>query len=132
MVAPTTPMAELLFKDETYAIVGAAMDVYYTMGIGFLEPVYHNAMLVELGRRRIPFESEKELYLFYKDVRLEKKYIPDLICYGQIIVELKVVPRLTGIEVAQLINYLKVTRNRLGLLINFGTQPKLEWKRYVI
>jgi GxxExxY protein len=125
-------MPELIFKEESYAIVGAAMDVYYTLGLWFLEPVYHNAMLVELGRRRIPFESEKELYLYYKNVRLEKKYCPDLVCYGQIIVELKVVPRISNIEVAQLINYLKITRNRLGLLINFGAERTLEWKRYVI
>src|SRR5688500_9689626 len=125
-------MAELIFKEECFAIVGAAMDVYYTMGTGFLEPVYHSAMIIELGRRRIPFESEKELYLYYKDVRLEKTYKPDLVCYGQIIVELKVVPRISNIEIAQLINYLKITRKRLGILANFGTERTLEWQRYVI
>jgi GxxExxY protein len=125
-------MAELIFKDEAYAIAGAAMDVYYTMGVGFLEPVYHAAMVVELGRRRIPFESEKELDLFYKNVRLERMYKPDLVCYQEIIVELKVVPRISNIEVAQLMNYLKITRKHLGLLINFGSQRTLEWKRYVI
>ncbi len=61
-------MAELIYKDEAYAVVGAAIDVYYTMGIGFLEPVYHAAMIVELGRRRIPFESQKKLDVFYKGV----------------------------------------------------------------
>ena len=125
-------MAELIYKDESYAIVGAAMDVYYTLGIGFLEPVYQAAMIVEFGRRRIPFESQQELQLFYKDVRLEKKYFADFVCYDQIVVELKVVPRITNIEVAQLLNYLKITRKHLGLLINFGAQPRLEWKRYVI
>jgi len=125
-------MAELIYKDEAYAVVGAAMDVYYTMGIGFLEPVYHGAMIVELGRRNIPFESQKKLDVFYKEIRLEKKYIPDFVCYEQVVVELKVVPRITNIEVAQLINYLKITRKRLGLLINFGAEPRLEWKRYVI
>jgi len=125
-------MAELIYKDEAYAIVGAAMDVYYTMGIGFTEPVYHAAMAVELGRRRIPFESERKLEVFYKDIRLERKYFADLVCFDEIVVELKVVPRLTNIEVAQLINYLKMTKKRLGLLINFGAHPSLEWKRYVI
>jgi len=125
-------MAELIYKDESYAIVGAAMDVYYTLGVGFLEPVYHAAMIVELGRRRIPFESERELELYYKDVRLPKKYSPDLVCYEKIIVELKVVPRISNIEIAQLINYLKITRKRLGLLINFGSERTLEWNRYVI
>src|SRR5215216_2903437 len=99
-------MAELIYKDESYAIVGAAMDVYYTMGIGFNEPVYHAAMTVELGQRRIPFESERKLDVYYKEIRLEKKYFADLVCYDQIVVELKVVPRLTNIEAAQLINYL--------------------------
>jgi GxxExxY protein len=125
-------MAELIYKDEAYAVVGAAMDVYYTMGIGFLEPVYHGAMIVELGRRRIPFESQKKLDVFYKGIKLEKIYFPDFVCYEQIVVELKVVPRITNIEVAQLLNYLKITKKRLGLLINFGAEPRLEWKRYVI
>jgi len=108
------------------------MDVYYTMGIGFLEPVYQAAMIVELERRHIPFESQRKLELFYKDVKLKKKYFADFVCYDQIVVELKVIPRLTNIEVAQLLNYLKITRKHLGLLINFGAQPRLEWKRYVI
>ena len=125
-------MAELLYKDEAYAVVGAAMDVYYTMGIGFLEPVYHAAMIVELGRRQIPFESQKKLDVFYKGILLEKKYFPDFICYETVVVELKVVPRITNIEIAQLLNYLKITRKRLGLLINFGAERTLEWKRYVI
>lgn len=108
------------------------MDVYYTMGIGFLEPIYHAAMMVELDRRRIPFESERKLDVFYKNIKLEKKYFADLVCYEQIVVELKVVPRISNIEVAQLLNYLKITRKRLGLLINFGAHPRLEWKRYVL
>jgi GxxExxY protein len=125
-------MAELIFKDEVYAIAGAAMDVYYTMGTGFLEPVYHSAMIVELGRRSIPFESELELELYYKNVKLEKLYRADFLCYDQIIVELKVVPRITNIEVAQVMNYMKITRKRVGVLFNFGSRPTLEWKRYVI
>ncbi len=125
-------MAELIYKDEAYAVVCAAMDVYYTMGIGFLEPVYHAAMIVELGRRRIPFESQKKLDVFYKGVKLDKIYFPDFVCYEEIVVELKVVPRITNIEVAQLLNYLKITKKRLRLLINFGAEPRLEWKRYVI
>jgi GxxExxY protein len=125
-------MAELIYKDEAYAVVGAAMDVYYTMGIGFPEPVYHAAMIVELGRRHIPFESQKKLDVFYKETKLDKKYFPDFVCYEQVVVELKVVPRITNIEVAQLLNYLKITRKRLGLLINFGAGPRLEWKRYVL
>jgi len=108
------------------------MDVYFTMGTGFLEPIYQEALAIELGRRRIPFEREKPLDIFYKETKLEKKYIADFICFGQIILELKVVPRLTNIEFAQLINYLKITRLRVGVLANFGSRPKLEWKRMVI
>ena len=125
-------MPELILKDEVFAIAGAAMDVYYTLGVGFLEPVYHEALIVEFGRRSIPFESERQLDLFYKDTKLSKKYVADFVCYGQVIVELKVVSRLSNVEVAQLINYLKITRNHVGLLFNFGSQGKLEWKRYVI
>ena len=125
-------MTELILKDEVYEIAGAAMDVYFTMGTGFLEPIYQEALAIELGRRRIPFEREKPLDIFYKETKLEKKYIADFICFGQIILELKVVPRLTNIEFAQLINYLKITRLRVGVLANFGSRPKLEWKRMVI
>ena len=125
-------MAELILKDEVFAVAGAAMDVYYTLGVGFLEPVYHEALSSEFGRRRVPYASEKELDLYYKDTKLTKKYFADFVCFGQIIVELKVVPRLTNIEIAQLINYLKITRMHVGLLINFGSQGKLEWKRSVI
>ena len=125
-------MAELILKDEVYAIAGAAMEVYYQLGSGFLEPVYQESLQIELTRRHISFEAQTPLELFYKDVKLEKTYIPDLVCYGQIIVELKVLDRLTNIEVAQLINYLKITKKRVGMLINFGAKPKLEWKRYVL
>jgi len=125
-------VSELLLKDEVYAVAGAAMEVYYQLGSGFLEPVYQQALEIELGRRRIPFEAQKPLKLFYKDVELRKEYIPDFICYKQIIVEIKSLERLTNIETAQLINYLKITKMHVGVLINFGSRPKLEWKRYVI
>ena len=124
-------MAELLLKDEVYAVVGAAMEVYYQLGSGFLEPVYQESLEIELARRHIPFRAQKPLELFYKDVKLEKTYTPDFVCYEQIIVEIKVLERLTNVEVAQLMNYLKITKMPVGLLINFGARPKLEWKRYV-
>lgn len=125
-------MPELLLKDEVFAIAGAAMDVHYTLGTEFLEPVYHESLSIEFGRRHIPFESEKPLDLFYKSHKLEKKYVPDFVCFGQIIVQLKVVPRISNIEVAQLMNYLKISRTRVGVLLNFGSLGKLEWKRYVL
>jgi GxxExxY protein len=125
-------MAELVLKDEVYQIVGAAMDVYYQLGRGFLEPVYQEALEVELRRRNIPFEAQKRLTIYYKGEALKKDYVADLICFGQIIAELKVCEGLTGREEAQLLNYMKATRNGVGLLFNFGSRMRLEWKRYVI
>lgn len=125
-------MAELVLKEEVYEIIGAAMDVCYQLGRGFLEPIYQEAIEIELSRRGLPFEHQKELTILYKGHPLEKKYVADLICFNQIIVELKALERLTGIDEAQLLNYLKMTRMRVGLLINFGSKVRLEWKRYVI
>jgi len=125
-------VAELVFKDEVYQIVGAALEVYWQLGRGFLEPVYQEALEIELRRRRIPFEAQKELAIYYKDQRLEKKYVADLVCFGQILAELKACECLTGREEGQLLNYMKMARMRAGLLFNFGSQVRLEWKRYVI
>ena len=125
-------MPELILKDEVYEIAGAAMDVYFTLGTGFLEPVYQEAFAIEMLRRKIPFEREKPLDIYYKGNLLTKKYIADFICFDEIILEIKVVPSLTNIEFAQLINYMKITRKRVGILVNFGSRPKLEWKRIVI
>jgi GxxExxY protein len=125
-------MPEIILQDEVYSVVGAAMEVHNKLGVGFVEPVYQEAMEIELRRRGIPFESQKRLTLRYKDVLLVKYYEADLVCYDQIIVELKALGGLTNIEAAQLINYLKITSMRVGMLINFGSRPSLEWKRYVI
>jgi GxxExxY protein len=125
-------MAELILKEEVYQIVGAAMEVYYQLGCGFLEPIYQQALEIEFGRRRIPFEPQQELVIFYKGEILEKKYVADFICFNQIIIELKALNGLSGREIAQLINYMKITGMHVGLLFNFGSTPRLEWKRYVI
>ncbi len=122
---------ELILKDEVYAIVGAAIEVHRELGTGFLEPVYQEALEIELQSRKIPFESQKRLVIHYKDHQLQKDYAADLVCYGQIIVELKALDRLSGKEEAQLLNYLKATGLRVGLLINFGSIGRLEWKRFV-
>ncbi len=124
-------MTELLFKDEVYAIIGAAMEVHNVLGSGFLEAVYPEAMEIEEQARDIPYESHQKLKIMYKDRALEKEYEADQVCYGQIIVELKALDRLTSREEAQLLNYLKATGLRVGLLINFGSVGKLEWKRLV-
>ena len=125
-------MPELKLKDEVYAIAGAAMEVYYSLGAGFLEPVYQEALAIELDRRSIPHEREKRLNIFYKGIQLQKVYCPDFICYDQIILELKAESRLTAIDESQILNYLKISQMHVGLLMNFGARPKLEWKRYVI
>jgi GxxExxY protein len=125
-------MPELLLKDEVYQVIAAAMDVYYKLGRGFLEPVYQEAFGMELASRRIPFEPQAEVIIFYKGQPLKKRYVPDVVCFDQIIVELKACERLSGVEEAQLLNYLRATRKRVGLLINFGSRGRLEWKRYVV
>lgn len=108
------------------------MEVYWQLGTGFLEPVYQEALEIELRERRVPYQHQKRLAIMYKGHRLLKGYIADLVCYEQIIVELKTIERLSGKEMAQLINYLKATGLHVGLLLNFGSMGQLEWKRYVI
>ena len=125
-------MADLLLKDEVYAIVGAAMEVYNQLGTGFLEPVYQEAMEIETGERKIPTKPQQEIQIRYKGKLLKKFYVADLLCFDQIVVELKAIDHLTCHEEAQLINYLKATGLQVGLLINFGSQGKLEWRRLVL
>jgi len=124
-------MTEILLKDEVYAIVGAAIEVHRDLGSGFLEAVYQEALEIELTKRSIPFESQKALPIFYKGEKLAKEYVADLICLGQIVVELKAADRLSGKDEAQALNYLKATGLRVCLLINLGSHGKLEWKRLV-
>jgi GxxExxY protein len=124
-------MSELLFKEEVYAIIGAAIEVPRELGCGFLEAVYQEALEIELKARGIPCEPQKELRVFYKQQRLKKGYVADFACYDGVIVEIKALDKLSSAEEAQLLNYLKATGCRLGLLINFGSPGKLEWKRYI-
>ena len=124
-------MIDLALRKEVYILIGAAIEVHRELGPGFLEAVYQEALEIELQSRNIPFEAQKPLRIFYKRHQLEKEYIADLICYGQIIVELKALDRLSGKEEAQILNYLKATGKRVGVLINFGSLGKLEWKRYI-
>ena len=123
-------MLELLYKDDVYAIIGAAIEVHRVLGSGFLEAVYQEALEIELASRHVPFDTQAPLSIIYKSHRLQKGYIADLCCYEKIIVELKALNQLSGKEEAQLLNYLKATGFRVGLLINFGSTGKLEWKRY--
>lgn len=124
-------MAELILKEEVYAVVGAAMEVYNTLGNGFLEPVYQEALEIEFGKRDIPFIPQKEISIEYKGIHLKKGYIADFLVHDKLIVEIKAINELTVREEAQLLNYLKATGVQLGVLINFGSQPNLQWKRMV-
>jgi GxxExxY protein len=124
--------AQFIFEDETFAIVGAALDVYHRLGIGFGEPVYQEALEIEFGLRGIPFEREKWLQVSYKGHELKKQYKADFLCNGQIIVELKAQTALTTIDWSQVINYLKASQLRVGLLFNFGHPRFLEKKRLIV
>ena len=125
-------MAELLYKDEVYAIIGAAMDVYNHLGPGFSEAIYQEAMEIETESRKIPNRPQQEIYINYKETRLKQFFKPDFICYDKIIVEIKALDRLTLREESQLLNYLKATGMPVGLLINFGSDKDIEWKRMVL
>ena len=120
-----------LYKDESYAIRGAVFNVYREMGCGFLEAVYQECLESEFRRQDIPFVSQPKLELFYRGEKLQQTYNPDLICYGQIIVELKAVKTLCDEHRAQLHNYLKATGLQLGFLVNFGHYPKATIERIV-
>ena len=123
-------MEDFLLKEETYSIIGAAMEVHRELGGGMSEPIYQEALTLELQERGIPLEREKELDVFYKGHLLEKKYFADIVCYGEIIVELKSVAQLLPIHEAQLVNYLKITKKKVGILLNFG-EKSLIYKRVV-
>jgi GxxExxY protein len=125
-------MAEIIFKEESYEIMGACFEVYKEMGCGFLEPVYQECLEMELRRRGIPFAAQRQLVLRYKDQPLEQRYKPDFICYDKIILEIKAVKNLADEHRAQVHNYLKATSFRLGLLISFGHYPKVEYERIAL
>ena len=113
-------------------MVGAGIEVHRELGCGFAEAIYQEAMQLELGWRGIPFECGKKLEARYKGRALQKWYVADLLCYGLIIVEIKAQDRLYPRDESQILNYLKVSGMKLGLLLNFGFHGKLEWKRLVM
>ena len=125
-------MNSLIYEEESYAIRGAAFEVYKEHGNGYLEAVYQESMEIELKLREIPFAAQDPLKLFYKGHELKQHYIPDLLIYGKIVVELKAVKELNDEHRAQLLNYLKATGYKLGMLINFGHHPKAQIERIVL
>ena len=122
---------EIVYKEESYRIVGACFEVYKEMGCGFLEAVYQECLEMEFLAQEIPFKPQAELFLSYKGRPLKQRYVPDFICFDKIILEIKAVSELADLHRAQIQNYLKATGHKLGLLVNFGHYPKLEHERIV-
>ena len=121
----------ILFKDESYQIMGAVFEVYKEKGCGFLEAVYQECLVLELGCCGVPFRAQPVLQLTYKGKSLQQNYKPDFICFEKIIVEIKSVSTLKDEHRAQVHHYLKATGCELGLLVNFGHYPQVEWERIV-
>ena len=121
-------MTKYLHEDETYAIIGAAMEVHRQLGCGFTEKVYQDALEKEFTRRGIPHQREVRMRVTYKGETLESEFIPDFVCYDLVVVELKAVEEINGLHRAQAINYARVAGMDLALLINFGSLS-LEYER---
>ena len=123
-------MTEILYREESYKIIGACMEVHKKLGAGFLESVYTEALELEFKKVNIPFEREKKLPVFYDNQPLKKYFKADFVCFNSIIIELKAIKYLIDADHRQTVNNVKATRFKLGLLVNFGT-PSLTYKRIV-
>jgi len=121
---------QLVLKDEVFQIVGCAIDVLNTLGHGLLEKPYENALVVEFGLRNIRFQQQPRFEVIYKSVKVGE-YIPDLIVFDQIVVDAKTIEKITDVERGQILNYLKITGMKVGVILNFK-RAKLEWERIVL
>ncbi len=121
-----------MLKQEGYDLMGAAFEVYNVLGYGMAEEIYQQSLEIELGLRTIPFQTKAELTVTYKDQLLRTAYRPDLLVFGEIVVELKAVAALARDHEAQLFNYMRISKKKVGYLINFGASTELEWKRFVL
>jgi len=122
-------MSEIVYKDESYKIIGACFEVYKQKGFGFTEPIYQECLAIEFEIQGIPFFAQPEIQLEYKNRKLKQFFKPDFICFDKIIVEIKALPDLISQNQSQTLNYLNATKFELALLVNFGHYPKLEYKR---
>ncbi len=120
-----------LHKEKTYNIIGLCMEVHSVLGSGFLESVYQEALEIEFINNNVVYEKEKQITISYKGDELSKYFVADFLCYGEIILELKTVKEIDDIHIAQILNYLKATGKKVGLLVNFGTKS-LEYRRFVL
>ena len=121
-----------MFKEEGYKLMGAAFEVYNQLGYGMAEEVYQQSLEIELALRGIPFRTKHEVSVFYKGRRLETRYKPDLFVFDAIVVELKAATELAAEHEAQLFNYMRISRQSVGYLINFGHKGELQWKRFIL
>lgn len=121
-----------MFKQEGYDLMGAAFEVFNELGYGMAEEIYQQSLEIELTLRGIPFVSKHSLRAFYKDHTLEARYTPDLFVFNGIVVELKAVAELVSDHEAQLFNYMRIARQPVGYLLNFGHKGELQWKRFVL
>ena len=124
-------MVDVIFPEESYRIIGACFEVYNELGPGFTEAVYQECLELELSERGIPFVPQSQLKLSYKGKELKQVFIPDFFCFDKIILEIKAASALCGENRAQVHNYLKATKQKLGILVNFGHHPGLEYERIV-
>ena len=125
-------MKREIYKREGYEFMGAAFEVYNEQGYGLAEEIYQESPEIELELRGIPFRSKQELKCFYKGRELKKRYVPDLFVFVALVVELKAASQLLPEHEAQLINYMRITKQPVGYLINFGHKDTLEWKRFIL
>lgn len=121
-----------MFKEEGYKLMGAAFEVYNQLGYGMAEEIYQQSLEIELELRQIPFQSKRELLVFYKNRQLDTHYKPDLFVFDGIVIELKAVTDLNSDHEAQLFNYMRIARQPVGYLLNFGHKGELQWKRFIL
>ena len=120
------------FGNEGYEFMGAVFEVYKELGYGLSEEIYQESLELELSFREIVFSPKSELRVYYKGHRLNKRYIPDLLVFSEIVVELKAVKAITAEHEEQLLNYMRITKKAVGYLVNFGTKSSVQWKRYIL